>query len=52
MFLNEAVTLTIEFAEGDLEGVDEFYTKQVSIPVGWWLKEEEIEYIVKVIKNY
>ena len=49
---NDRYDCTIEFAEGDLEGVDEFYTKQVSIPVGWWLKEEEIEYIVKVIKNY
>jgi dTDP-4-amino-4,6-dideoxygalactose transaminase len=36
----------------DLPGVDEFYSEQVSIPVGWWLKEAEVEYIISEVQKY
>lgn len=36
----------------ELPGVDEFYAEQVSIPVGWWLKEDEIEHIIKEVQKY
>lgn len=32
-----------------LPGVDSFIAKQVSIPVGWWLTEEQREFIVDTI---
>ena len=31
----------------DLPNLDEFFGKQIAIPVGWWLSVEEREYIVK-----
>lgn len=36
----------------DLPGVDEFYAEQVSIPVGWWLKKEDISQIIWGIRQY
>lgn len=36
----------------DLPGVDEFYAEQVSIPVGWWLKEVEIKHIIDEVIKY
>ena len=39
------------FAESkcDLPGLDWFYSHMLHIPCGWWLGDEDIEYIVKVI---
>jgi dTDP-4-amino-4,6-dideoxygalactose transaminase len=36
----------------ELPGVDEFYAEQVSIPVGWWLKEAEVNYIIRKVQEY
>ena len=36
----------------DLPGVNEFASKQVSIPVGWWLSEEDVLMIINAVKNY
>jgi dTDP-4-amino-4,6-dideoxygalactose transaminase len=33
----------------ELPGVDEFSSKMICIPVGWWITEEKREYIVKCI---
>jgi len=35
----------------NLPGLNEFYTKMVHIPCGWWLSEEDREHIVKTIKK-
>jgi len=35
-----------------LPGVDEFVSEQVSIPVGWWLTEEELTYICNMVIKY
>lgn len=35
-----------------LPGVDEFDREQVSIPVGWWVTDEDREYIVKSIQDW
>jgi dTDP-4-amino-4,6-dideoxygalactose transaminase len=32
-----------------LPGVDEFDAEQISIPVGWWLTEEEVNYIIEEV---
>ncbi len=34
-----------------LPGLDEFYSKMVHIPCGWWLSEHDREHIVKTIKR-
>jgi len=36
----------------DLPGVDEFVSSQVCIPVGWWLTQAEVAYIIDTIANY
>lgn len=36
----------------DLPGVDEFYSEQVSIPVGWWLSQEDVEHIISEVLKY
>lgn len=35
-----------------LPGVDEFSSKQVSIPVGWWLTKEEVSHITQALSSY
>jgi dTDP-4-amino-4,6-dideoxygalactose transaminase len=32
-----------------LPGVDKFDSEQVSIPVGWWLTEEGVNYIIEEV---
>lgn len=36
----------------NLPGVDDFVSKQISIPVGWWLTQKDVIYIINTIKNY
>ena len=36
----------------DLPGVDEFASEQVAIPVGWWLSEEQLDYIIHCITDF
>ena len=36
----------------DLPGLDNFASKQLAIPVGWWVSEEEMTHIIDVIKRY
>lgn len=38
--------------KADLRGVDEFINEQISIPVGWWLNQTDIEYIVSSVRAY
>jgi perosamine synthetase len=45
---NDKHTMMRDFVT-ELPGVDAFVEKQVSIPVGWWLSEEERAYIVETI---
>lgn len=36
----------------NLKGVDKFCETQVSIPVGWWLTMDELDYIAKTVIEY
>ena len=36
----------------ELPGVDEFVSEQVSIPVGWWLSEEDRMRIINSVLEY
>ncbi len=40
------------YPNGSLPGVDYFDTFQVSIPCGWWLTDQDKEYVVKIVNNY
>jgi dTDP-4-amino-4,6-dideoxygalactose transaminase len=38
--------------EGQLKGTDEFCSQHISIPVGWWLSQKDLEYIVDVVNRF
>ena len=42
---NDHHTMFAEFRRV-LPGLDEFTAEQVSLPVGWWLSEEQREHVV------
>ena len=48
---NDTHTMFRDF-RSDLPGVDEFVSEQVSIPVGWWLSEQERDYIIEAVRLY
>lgn len=47
---NDSHTMFREFRR-ILPGVDEFVAEQVSIPVGWWLTEEQRKYIADTVER-
>lgn len=49
---NDLYDCTSKFRRNGLYGVDEFARKQVSIPVGSWLTEEDKERIIEAVKSY
>lgn len=51
-YRNDKYDCTSKFSQNILNGVNQFSKKQVNIPVGWWLTEDELEYIVEVVKKY
>ncbi|MFA5554213.1 MAG: DegT/DnrJ/EryC1/StrS family aminotransferase [Phycisphaerae bacterium] len=48
---NDHHTIFNEFRTS-LPGVDEFVSEQVSIPVGWWLTEDNLQHIINSIVEY
>ena len=48
---NDTHTMFKDF-KVNLPGVDEFTAEQVSIPVGWWLTEKDVSYIIKTVSKY
>ena len=51
-YRNDEYDCTIKFREFDLPGVNQFSDTQVCIPNGWWLTEEELDYIVEKINEF
>lgn len=52
-FRNDLYECTKEFkTKRELPGVEEFAQKQVSIPVGFWLSQEDLDHIIKTIREY
>lgn len=51
-FRNDLYDCTIQFQENALPGVDRFTETQVCIPNGWWLKQEELDYVVGALNEY
>ncbi|MGH8247095.1 MAG: DegT/DnrJ/EryC1/StrS family aminotransferase [Gammaproteobacteria bacterium] len=48
---NDKHTMCRDFVR-PLPGLDEFAAHQVSVPVGWWLSEEDREHIVRSIQSF
>jgi len=48
---NDTHTMFKDF-KTDLPGVDEFTSEQVSIPVGWWLTQEDLTAIIDAVVEY
>lgn len=49
---NDKYSVFKEFRTSDLPGVDEFCSKMVNIPVGWWLSDEDLRSIVSAVNDY
>jgi len=48
---NDNYTAFSKFKVNNLTGVDYFSTHQFSLPVGWWLSEEDIKHIARRVKD-
>ena len=46
---NDKHTIFRDF-KTNLPGVEEFMSEQISIPVGWWLNQTDIEYIISSVR--
>lgn len=42
----------LRFPSGRLPGLDSFSSRECAIPVGWWLKSGDIEYIANAVWEY
>ena len=51
-FRNDKYDCTSKFQETSLSGVDLFTETQVCIPNGWWLTNQDLEYIVNVVNEF
>lgn len=51
-YRNDLYDSTIQYSEGYLPGVTSFDATQICIPNGWWLTQENLDYIVKVLNEY
>lgn len=51
-YRNDLYDATEPFQRDDLPGLDSFSSYQLNIPNGWWLSEDDINHIIKTIKNY
>lgn len=50
---NDTFTCFSKFKSSDPSpGLDNFSSKQVAIPCGWWLTSKDVECIVKAVKSY
>lgn len=51
-YRNDLYDSTLPYKEGDLPGVTAFDKTQICIPVGWWLHEEDLRYIVESVNAF
>ena len=51
-FRNDMYSVTEQFREETLVGVDSFSETQCCIPNGWWLSAEDLIYIVNVVNEF
>ena len=41
-----------ESSRRELPGLERFWERQVSIPVGWWLRDDEVEFIAERVSHF
>ena len=51
-FRNDRYDCTLKFQEEQLPGVDSFSDTQVCIPNGWWLRDTDVDYIIKTLNEF
>lgn len=51
-FRNDQYDSTIQYAEGDLPGVNSFTDTQICIPNGWWLTSDDVATITKALNEF
>lgn len=51
-FRNDLYDSTAKFKEGNLPGVTSFDQTQICIPNGWWLTQDNLNHIVRVVNNF
>ena len=49
---NDFYSVFKRFRNNKLHGLTEFDSKLINIPVGWWLTEDDVRYIVKCVNEY
>lgn len=49
---NDRYSVFEEYRQDDLHGTDEFCSKMINIPVGYWLSDEDLNKIVRVVNSY
>lgn len=48
---NDRYALFADFRRDDLPGTDDFCSRMINIPCGWWLWKEDMTYMVRGIKD-
>ena len=49
---NDSYSVFKKYRDNDLAGLQEFESKLMNIPVGWWLTEKDREKIIEVVNAY
>lgn len=49
---NDKYSVFKKFRDDHLPGCDYFCSRMITIPVGWWLSEDDLKKIVTIINNY
>jgi perosamine synthetase len=49
---NDAYSLFKDYPlRGDMSGTDEFCSRMLNIPCGWWLEKEDLDFIISVLRS-
>lgn len=51
-YRNDMYDSTSAFREKELPGVGEFTSKQINIPCGWWLSNQDVLYVIDVVNRW
>ena len=49
---NDSYSVFKKYRDDDLKGLQEFESKLMNVPVGWWLTEKDREKIVETVNAY
>lgn len=49
---NDRYSVFKQFRRDDLPGVDDFCSRMINIPVGWWLSDEDVQHIIRSVNEF